>query len=136
MPLTRDDYEAYVRAFNARDYATLHGFFADDVVLEAHGFALRGKAQVREFYDTFHAHVRETVMINGFYECGEISIADATINFFGEKELRSSVMEAIGLPAGPDVPKGADFNIHYFILYESTAGLITRIRTGTYEPPV
>ena len=136
MALTRQDYETYVRAFNPRDYDTLFAFFKDGVSLQAHGFALIGKDQVRRFYDTFHAHVRETVSINGFHECGGTSIADVTINFFGKEELRSKVMENIGLPAGPDVPKDANFDIHYVILYESDGEAITRIRTGTYEPPV
>lgn len=135
MPLTRSDYERYVRAFNARDYETLFAFFDENAVLEAHGFALRGKREVQRFYDTFHAHVRETVTINEVYECGDTMIADVKINFFGERALTSSVMEGLGLPAGPDVPKGADFDIHYLILYETKDGLVTRINTAVYEPP-
>ncbi len=135
MALTRNDYERYVRAFNGRDYDALFAFFTDDAVLEAHGFALRGKAQVRQFYDAFHAYVRETVTLNAFYECGDASIADLTINFFGKRALTSSVMEGIGLPAGPDVPEGADFDIHYLILYQTDGTLIRKIKTAVYEPP-
>jgi len=32
--MTESDYRRYIQAFNARDYATLESFFADDFALE------------------------------------------------------------------------------------------------------
>ena len=51
--MTEADYHRYIEAFNARDYATLETFFADDFALENAGFRVEGKPAFRAFYAFF-----------------------------------------------------------------------------------
>lgn len=128
-------YQRYVAAFNSRDYDTLHGFFADDVVLETLGYEIRGKAGIRRFYDFFHDHVRETVVLRHFVEGQRIDFADVVIRFEGLKDLSPQRLAAEGFAKMTPVPQGGVAEVAFFIAYDSGAdGRIQRIRCAVLEP--
>ena len=60
--MTKDDFRAYVAAFNANDYAGFGRFYADDVVFEL-GAAKRieGRENILAFYREVADHIREHV---------------------------------------------------------------------------
>lgn len=59
--MTREDYERYVRAFNARDYDTVFDFYADRPQLAFFGVEITTREQLKDFYGFLHHYVRETV---------------------------------------------------------------------------
>ena len=136
--MTLDDYRRYVAAFNARDYAALHAFFTDDVVLEAGGMALRGKDAISRFYDFFHAHARETVTIKAFFEGqGEFrdqSVANVIIRFLGLKDLTPELLAKHGSVKMNPVPKGVVVDVEFLIVYYLRKGLVHHIRCGVVDP--
>jgi ketosteroid isomerase-like protein len=57
-------FRAYLREFNAANYAALVRYYADDVLFSfGNGPTLRGRDAVVAFYRPFHEHVKETVEI-------------------------------------------------------------------------
>ena len=129
------DYHRYIEAFNARDYATLETFFADDFALENAGFIVKGKPAFREFYAFFHSYFRETVTFKGFYPGKNGFVANVVIRFEGIKDLSQEVLNEKGYPLMTPVAKGAKVDVEFLILYElNSDGLIQHIKGAVYIP--
>ena len=133
--MTEEDYHRYIAAFNARDYAILETFFADDFVLENAGFAVRGKAAFREFYSFFHEFCREEVIFREFFPGKSGFVANVVIRFTGLKELSQEVLDAKGYPGMTPVLVGVsidvEFYIHYLLIED---GLIEHIKGAVWVP--
>jgi hypothetical protein len=133
--LTEADYHRYIAAFNARDYAGLETFFADDFALENAGFRIHGKPAFRLFYAFMHDYVRETVMFRGFYPGTDGFVANVVIRFEGLKDLTADVLVERGFPGMTPVPKGSVVDVEFLILYVMNAdGLIQHIKGAVWVP--
>lgn len=131
---TREDYERYVAAFNARDWA-LETFFTDDFALETGGFLVQGKQSFRDFYAFVHSYVRETVHLIHFFPGEAAFAANVRINFFGLRDLTVEVLAKAGYAAMTPVARGASVDVEFIIVYELTpAGLIHHIKGAVYLP--
>ncbi|HWU03469.1 MAG TPA: nuclear transport factor 2 family protein [Novosphingobium sp.] len=132
---TEHDYLRYVAAFNARDYATLETFFADDFVLENAGFQVAGKPAFREFYRFFHAYCRESVAYKGFYSGENGFVAHVVITFEGIEDLTAEVLDRYGYPGMTPVAKDSRVSLEFLILYElNREGLIRHIKGAVWVP--
>ena len=135
MRYTEADYARYLEAFNARDYATLETFFADDFVLENAGFAVRGKPAFRAFYAFVHDYLRETVTFKGFYSGADGFCANVVIRFEGLKELTADRLASEGFPGMTPVEAGMAVDLEFLILYLVNAdGLIQHIKGAVWFP--
>lgn len=138
--MQEQDYHSYISAFNARDYAMLETFFADDFVLENAGFRVEGKAAFRQFYAFFHEYCEEEVVFKGFYRGKEKAgpegfVANVVIRFTGIKDLSAEVLEAKGYQGMSVVPKGVTVDVEFLILYQlNAAGQIQYIKGAVWEP--
>lgn len=133
--MTEDDYHRYIEAFNARDYAALEGFFADDFVLENAGFRVSGKPAFRSFYAFFHEYCQEEVIFKGFYPGRDGFVANVVIRFTGLKDLSPEVLAEKGYPGMTPVPAGASVDVEFLILYLlDQAGLIRAIKGAVWVP--
>lgn len=130
------DYGRYVTCFNGRDYAGLHDFFADDVSLQVNGYEMRGKQGISDFYDFFHDHVRETVILRRFIEGKGLDFAHVLIRFEGLKDLTAQELARRGYAKMTPVPAGVSVDLDFFITYESRDGKVAAIRCAVFEPPV
>lgn len=135
MAMTEADYHRYIAAFNARDYATLETFFADDFALENAGFRVEGKAAFREFYAFFHRYCREEVMFRGFYPGKEGFVAHVVIRFEGLEDLSPGLLAEKGYEGMTPVAKGQTVDVEFLILYLVNAdGLIQHIKGAVWIP--
>jgi hypothetical protein len=135
--VTEDDYHRYIAAFNARDYAALETFFADDFVLENAGFAVRGKPAFREFYAFFHEFCGEEVIFKEFFPGKSGFVANVVIRFTGLKELSQEVLDAKGYPGMNPVPVGVSVDVEFYIHYIlNEEGLIRYIKGAVWVPEV
>jgi hypothetical protein len=135
MRFTEQDYLAYVAAFNARDYARLETFFADDFALENAGFKVQGKLAFRAFYAFLHEYVRETVLFRGFYPGKDGFVAHVVISFEGLQDLTPAVLAEKGYPGMTPVNRGGSADVEFLILYLlDEAGLISHIKGAVWEP--
>ena len=133
--MIEDDYHRYIAAFNARDYAALETFFADDFVLENAGFAVRGKQAFRDFYAFFHEFCREEVEFKGFFPGDQGFVANVVIHFTGLKELSQSELDARGYPGMTPVPVGVRVPVEFYIHYKLNGdGLIQHIKGAVWVP--
>lgn len=133
--MQEQDYRRYVDAFNARDYATLETFFAEDFALENGGFIVKGKPAFREFYRFFHAYCRETVTLKKFFAGDAACVANVVIRFEGLQELSPQVLGDKGYSGMTPVPKGAVVDVEFLILYSFNArGLIQHIKGAVFVP--
>lgn len=137
--MTEHDYHRYLAAFNARDYATLETFFADDFTLENAGFRVEGKPAFRAFYAFFHAYCREEVTFRGFYpgqgEAARGFVANVVIRFTGLRDLSPEVLAEHGYAGMTPVPAGISVDVEFLILYElDDAGLIRMIKGAVWVP--
>ena len=58
--MTRDDYERYAAAFNARDYDAVFDFYAENPRMAFFGIEITTREELRAFYSFLHRFVRET----------------------------------------------------------------------------
>jgi hypothetical protein len=134
--MTEADYHRYIQAFNARDYATLETFFADDFALENAGFRVQGKPAFRAFYAFFHEYCREEVVFKGFYPGKDSFVANVVIRFTGLRELSQDVLDAKGYSGMTPVPVGTTVEVEFLILYLLDDGLIRHIKGAVWVPAV
>lgn len=133
--MTEDDYHRYVEAFNARDYAALEGFFAEDFALENAGFRVEGKPAFRAFYAFFHEYCREEVVFKEFFPGTSGFVANVVIRFTGVKDLSAEVLAEKGFGGMSVVPKGATVDVEFYIHYILNAeGLIQHIKGAVWVP--
>ena len=133
--MTEADYHRYVAAFNARDYAALESFFADDFALENAGFRVAGKAAFRAFYAFFHEYCREEVIFKEFFPGKTGFVSNAVIRFTGLKELSQEVLDANGYPGMTPVPVGVSVDVEFYIHYLlDDEGLIRHIKGAVWVP--
>lgn len=134
--MNHTEYGRYVACFNARDYAGLHEFFADDVSLQVNGYEMRGKQGISDFYDFFHDYVRETVTLRRFIAGDGMDFAHVVIRFEGLKELTAEELARRGYARMTPVPAGLSVELDFFITYESRKGKVAAIRCAVFEPPM
>lgn len=133
--MTEDDYHRYIAAFNARDYAALETFFADDFALENAGFRVAGKPAFRAFYAFFHAYCREEVIFKGFYPGKDGFVANVVIRFTGLRDLSPEVLAEKGYSGMTTVRSGVTVDVEFLILYLlGDDGLIRFIKGAVWVP--
>jgi hypothetical protein len=133
--MQESDYHRYIEAFNARDYAALETYFADDFALENAGFIVKGKPAFRAFYAFFHDYFLETVTFKGFYPGKNGFVANVMIRFEGLKDLTPAILEEKGYPGMTPVAKGDVVDLEFLILYELNKDrLIQHIKGAVYFP--
>lgn len=133
--MTEDDYHRYVEAFNARDYAALERFFAEDFALENAGFRVEGKQAFRAFYAFFHDYCREEVIFKEFFPGKNGFVANVVIRFTGLKELSPEVLAEKGYPGMTPVPAGVTVDVEFYIHYVlNQDGLIRHIKGAVWVP--
>ena len=137
MHFSESDYHRYIATFNARDYARLETFFADDFALENAGFRVEGKAAFRAFYAFFHHYIRETVIFRGFYPGKDGFVANVVIRFSGLHDLTPEVLVEKGYPGMTPVRAGETADVEFLILYLlNEDGLIQHIKGAVWIPEV
>ena len=133
--MTENDYHRYIAAFNARDYAALETFFADDFALENAGFRVEGKQAFRAFYAFFHEYCREEVIFKEFFPGKGGFVSNVVIRFTGLKTLSPEVLAEKGYPGMTPVPVGLSVDVEFYIHYLlNDDGLIQYIKGAVWVP--
>lgn len=118
------DLQAYLDAFNGKDYATQIRYYADDVAYDVGTLQIRKPQDIADFYDDFHDYVDEHVEIARFAITGD-TVAVVMPTRFEARETYDKhglVYEA-----------GSVREVVSFIFYDLQDGKIRRIRVGQYR---
>jgi len=124
--MSREQFLAYIDAFNRDDYSSFGDYYAEDVVLVIAGKReLRGRNAIFDFYKVVKSQTQRTIQVNRF-----IGTADRIA-----VELESEFLALQDLPdftAGP-MKKGGRIFINTFVIYELVGGRFSRIRSAEFR---
>ena len=126
--MDRAAYEAYVEAFNARDYERLGSYYADDVefiLSEERGLVFQGRDAILNLYIPFHRAVDERVEIVRFADGGDFVAAEVAATFRPIPGMSQQVIE---------LPHGKVLKVITFAFYDlGPDDRFTRIRACSYS---
>ena len=125
--MTRDDYQRYAAAFNARDYDAVFDFYAENPRMAFFGIEITSREQLRAFYTFLHRFVRETIAIERFAASDELAAVEGVIRIEGIEELTRAVLDANGMQQFFPVAKGEIQEIRQYIHYHLKDGKIASV---------
>ncbi len=127
MPL-RPWFDAYIAAFNARDFDGFGAYYADDVVFEGQAAQVVGRDAVLAFYRSVHAHLDETLAVLTFV--GSVSAGRIVA------ELRTTLVAHRDWPTMPTGPMRAGDRRESiaFVLYDIVGERFSRVRSARFSP--
>jgi hypothetical protein len=125
--MTRDDYERYAAAFNARDYDTVFDFYAENPRMAFFGIEITTREQLRAFYTFLHRFVRETIAIERFAASDELAAVEGVIRIEGIEDLTREVLDAHGMQQFFPVAKGEVQEMRQYIHYHLKEGKIESV---------
>lgn len=127
MPVTRDDYERYAEAFNARDYDAVFDFYAENPRMAFFGIEITTRQQLRDFYTFLHRFVRETITVERFASSDELAAVEGVIRIDGIEDLTRETLDARGMQQFFPIRKGDVQEMRQYIHYHLEDGKIVRV---------
>ena len=125
--MTRDDYERYAAAFNARDYDTVFDFYAENPRMAFFGIEITTREQLRAFYTFLHRYVRETIAIERFASSDELAAVEGLIRLEGIADLTREVLDAQGMQQFFPIRAGEVQEMRQYIHYHLRNGKIESV---------
>ena len=125
--MTRDDYERYAAAFNARDYDTVFDFYAENPRMAFFGIEITTREQLRAFYSFLHRYVRETIAIERFASSDELAAVEGLIRIEGIADLTREILDAQGMQQFFPIRAGEVQEMRQYIHYHLRNGKIESV---------
>ena len=125
--MTREDYERYAAAFNARDYDTVFDFYAENPRMAFFGIEITTREELRAFYSFLHRFVRETIAIERFASSDELAAVEGLIRIEGIENLTRETLDANGMEQFAPVAKGEVQEMRQYIHYHLEGGKIASV---------
>ena len=125
--MTREDYERYAAAFNARDYDTVFGFYAENPRMAFFGIEITTREQLRAFYTFLHTFVHETITVERFASSDELAAVEGLIRIEGVADLTREILDARGMQQFFPLAKGEVQEMRQYIHYHLREGRIESV---------
>jgi ketosteroid isomerase-like protein len=125
--MTREDYDRYVAAFNARDYDAVFDFYAENPRLAFFGIEITTRDQLKEFYGFMHRYVKETVTVERFAGSGELAAVEAIVRIEATDDLTREILDARGMQQFFPIAKGEVQQMRQYIHYHLKDGRIESV---------
>lgn len=125
--MTREDYDRYAAAFNARDYDTVFDFYDDNPQMAFFGIEIRTRQQLRDFYTFLHAYVRETITVEKFAASDELVAVEGVIRIEAFKDLTREELDARGMQQFFPISAGDVQEMRQYIHYHLKDGKIASV---------
>ncbi|MXO58963.1 nuclear transport factor 2 family protein [Altererythrobacter salegens] len=125
--MTRDDYERYAAAFNARDYDAVFDFYAENPRMAFFGIEITTRDQLKDFYGFMHSYVRETVEIERFAGSEELAAVEAIVRIEATADLTREILDARGMQQFFPIAKGEVQEMRQYIHYHLKYGKIESV---------
>ncbi|WP_395397324.1 nuclear transport factor 2 family protein [Novosphingobium sp. BL-8A] len=120
--MTREDYERYAAAFNARDYDAVYDFYAPGARLAFFGVELASRAAFKRFYSFLHSYVDETLTIERFAGSDELVALEGVIRIEARRDLDAETLKEEGLDQFFPIRAGEVQELRQFIHYHVDKG--------------
>lgn len=125
--MTREDYDRYAAAFNARDYDTVFDFYAENPRLAFFGITITTREQLRAFYGFLHSYVTETIQVERFASSEDLAAVEGVIRIEAFADLTREVLDANGMDQFFPIAKGQVQEMRQYIHYHLAGGKITSV---------
>jgi hypothetical protein len=125
--MTREDYDRYVAAFNARDYDAVFDFYADNPRMAFFGIEITTRDQLKDFYGFMHRYVRETVTVERFAGSDEFAAVEAVVRIEATDDLTREILAARGMEQFFPIAKGEVQDMRQYIHYHLKDGKIESV---------
>lgn len=125
--MTREDYDRYAAAFNARDYDAVFDFYAEDPQLAFFGVEIRTREELRAFYTFLHSYVRETISVEKFASSDDLAAVEGIIRVEAFKDLTREELDARGLDQFFPITAGHVQEMRQYIHYHLRDGKIASV---------
>ncbi len=125
--MTREDYERYVAAFNARDYDTVFDFYAERPRMAFFGIEIATRDQLKEFYGFLHHYVKETMTVERFAGSDELAAVEGIVRVEGIKDLTPEILAERGMPEFFPIKLGEVQEMRQYIHYHLKDGKIESV---------
>lgn len=125
--MTRDDYERYAAAFNARDYDTVFDFYAERPKMAFFGIEITTRQQLKDFYGFLHRFVKETVTVERFAGSDELAAVEGIVRVEGITDLTPEILAERGMDQFFPIAKGEVQEIRQYIHYHLKDGKIESV---------
>ncbi|GAA0271535.1 hypothetical protein GCM10009127_09710 [Alteraurantiacibacter aestuarii] len=125
--MTREDYERYAAAFNARDYDGVFDFYAENPRMEFFGIKITTRDQLREFYSFLHSYVHETIVVEKFASSDELAAVEGVIRIEAYRDLTREILDAHGMQQFFPIANGDVQEMRQYIHYHLEDGKIASV---------
>jgi SnoaL-like domain len=125
--MNRADYEAYLRAFNAKDYDTVADFYVQPPTMSFFGVNITSRDEFKAFYRFLHSYVDESVTINAFASSEELTAVDAIVRIVAFRDLDAATLAVNGCSGFFPIKAGEVQEMRQFLFYTIKQGKIERV---------
>ncbi|MEO6387434.1 MAG: nuclear transport factor 2 family protein [Croceibacterium sp.] len=125
--MTREDYDRYAAAFNARDYDTVFDFYAENPRMAFFGVEISTREQLRAFYSFLHRYVRETITVERFAASEELAAVEGMIRIEATDDLTREILDANGMEQFFPIARGEVQEMRQYIHYHLKDGKIASV---------
>ena len=125
--MTREDYERYAAAFNARDYDAVFDFYAERPKMAFFGVEIATRDQLKAFYGFLHRYVKETVTVERFAGSDELAAVEGIVQVEGIDDLTPEILQERGLAQFFPIRKGEVQEMRQYIHYHLKDGKIESV---------
>lgn len=110
MPILKEDFEQYIRRFNAQDATAFDDYLAADMTMRNGNLRYSGVDGMKKHYAVIWKSMKETLSLQKFVCLGDVVAIELHTNF----EVLKTTDES---PFGP-VQKGEQFDYEGLIMYQ------------------
>ena len=125
--MTREDYDRYVAAFNARDYDAVFDFYAERPKMAFFGIEITTREQLKAFYGFLHSYVKETVTVERFAGSDELAAVEGVVRVEGIADLTPEILAKQGMEQLFPIAKGEVQEMRQYIHYHLKDGKIESV---------
>jgi hypothetical protein len=125
--MTREDYDRYVAAFNARDYDAVFDFYAERPRMAFFGIEITSRDQLKDFYGFMHRYVEETVTVERFAGSENLAAVEAIVRIEATDDLTREILDARGMGQFFPITKGEVQEMRQYIHYHLQDGKIESV---------
>ncbi len=125
--MTREDYDRYVAAFNARDYDAVFDFYADNPRMAFFGVEITTRQQLKDFYSFLHTYVKESVVVERFAGSDKLAAVEGIVRVEGIKDLTAEELKERDLDQFFPIKAGEVQEMRQYIHYHLKDGKIESV---------
>jgi hypothetical protein len=125
--MNRKDYNAYLSAFNAKNYDAVADFYVQPPTMSFFGVSITSRDAFKAFYSFLHSYVDESVTINGFASSDELTAVDAIVRIAAFRDLDEQTLAANGCAGFFPIKAGEVQEMRQFLFYTIRQGKIERV---------